>query len=159
MALDSNAFRTWKRSCYGKEKMATHSVHKKACTSLFLSALGEWMNKALCSLDSMMLGKWWRCTYGQFSVSDKPGETYLTLFKFKCMFSWLKLSLVVCNLVILGGSTKLQSMESSLIFFSLNKHLLSTFYVPGTKLGTVDTKIEGQPLPSRRLQPSVEIDQ
>ena len=127
MALDSNVFRTLKRSCCGREKMTTYSVHKKACISLFLSALGEWMNKALCSLDSMMLGKWWRCTYGQFLVSDKPGETYLTLFKFKCMFSWLKLSLVDCNLVILGGSTKLQSMESSLIFFFIKQTFIEYF--------------------------------
>lgn len=42
---------------------------------------------------------------------------------------------------------------------SLNKHLLSAFYVPGTKPGTVDTKTEGQSLPSRSLQSSGEIDQ
>lgn len=42
---------------------------------------------------------------------------------------------------------------------SLNKHLLSAFYVPGTKPGIVDTKTEGQSLPSRSLQSSGEIDQ
>lgn len=43
-------------------------------------------------------------------------------------------------------------------FFSLNKHLLSTFYVPGAKLGAVDTKT-GQSLPSRSLQSSGETEQ
>lgn len=42
---------------------------------------------------------------------------------------------------------------------SLNKRLLSAFYVPGTKPGTVNTKTEGQSLPSRSLQSSGEIDQ
>lgn len=42
---------------------------------------------------------------------------------------------------------------------SLNKHLLSAFYVPGTKPGAVDTKIEGQSLLSMSLQSSEEIDQ
>lgn len=42
---------------------------------------------------------------------------------------------------------------------SLNKHLLSAFFAPGTKPGAVDTKIEGQSLPSMSLQSGEERDQ
>jgi hypothetical protein len=41
---------------------------------------------------------------------------------------------------------------------SLNNHLLRAFHVPGAKVDTIDTKIQGQSLPPRSLQSSRETD-